>query len=81
VVEHAGTDDLVEHPAELPYLLDREPMEIEVLQTIFLLKLARMTQAGFADVDCRDMSVRLAQCISGSLRRSTARRYFCQLGC
>ena len=32
VVEHAGADDLVEHPAELPDLLDREPMEIEVSQ-------------------------------------------------
>ena len=32
VVEHAGADDLVEHLAELPDLLDREPMEIEISQ-------------------------------------------------
>ena len=39
---------------------------------IFLLKIARMAQAGFADVDCRHLSVRLAQRMDGSLRRSAA---------
>ena len=72
MVQHAGTDDLIECPAELPDLLDREPMEIEVSQVISLLKIARMAQAGLADVDCRYPSVRLAQRIDGSLRRSTA---------
>ena len=32
MVEHAGADDLVEGLAELPDLLDREPMQIEVSQ-------------------------------------------------
>ena len=50
MVEHAGTNDLVECLRELSDLLDRKPMEIEVSQTIFLLKIARMAQAGFGDV-------------------------------
>jgi len=37
VVQHAGADDLLEHPAELPDLLDSEPMEIEVSQAVFAL--------------------------------------------
>src|SRR5260370_30026928 len=71
MVEHAGTDDLIEHLPELPDLLDREPMEIEVSQSIFLLKIARAAQAGFADVDCRHPSTRLAQRVDGSLGGST----------
>jgi hypothetical protein len=30
MVEDAGTDDLIESPPEIPDLLDREPMELEV---------------------------------------------------
>jgi hypothetical protein len=40
MVEHAGADDLVECPAELPDLVDREAMQIEVSQAVFLLKVA-----------------------------------------
>src|SRR5208282_1152961 len=72
MVEHAGTDDLVEHLPKLLDLLDREPMESEVLQAIFSLKIARVAQAGLADVDCRYTSIGLAQRMDGSLRRSTA---------
>src|SRR5258708_22901793 len=72
MVEHAGTDDLIEHLPEFPDLLDREPMEIEVSQSIFLLKIARVAQAGFADVDCRHTSIRFAQRMNGSLGCSTA---------
>ena len=72
MVEHARADDLVECLAELPDLLDRQPMEIEVLQSIFLLKIARVVQAGFADVDCRDPGIRLAQRMDSSLGCSAA---------
>src|SRR5271167_1428822 len=72
MVEHAGADDLVEQLAEFPDLLDRHPMKIEVLQAIFSLKIARVAQAGLADVDCRYTSIGLAQRMDGSLRRSTA---------
>ena len=61
MVGHAGADDLVEHLAELADPLDREPMEIEVSQAVFPLEIARMAQAGLADVDRRHMSVGLAQ--------------------
>src|SRR5271157_2875869 len=72
MMEHARADDLVEFASELPDLLDRESMEIEVLQAIFSLKIARIAQAGFADVDCGHTSLRLAQRMDGSLGRSTA---------
>src|SRR5271169_5591927 len=71
-MEHSRTDDLIEHPAEIPDLFDRQPMELEVLQPVFSLKIARITQAGFADVDCRYPSIRLAQSMDGSLGRPTA---------
>jgi hypothetical protein len=72
VMEHSRTDDLIEHLAELPDLFDRQPMEIEVLQAVFSLKTARITQAGFADVDRRYASIRLAQSMDGSLGRPAA---------
>jgi len=70
VMEYARADDLVERPAELTYFFDREPMEIEVSQAIFSLKIACVTHAGFADVDCRQPSIGLAQSMDGSLGRS-----------
>src|SRR5271169_3598732 len=72
MVEHPRTDDLVEHLAELADLLDRQPMKIEVSQAVSSLKVARAAQAGFADVDCRYASIRLAQRMDGSLRRAAA---------
>src|SRR6516165_2333343 len=72
MVQHTGAGDLIKSLAELADLLDRQPMEIEVSQAVFLLKLAGMTEAGFADVDGRDVSVGLAQRIDGSLGGSAA---------
>src|SRR5271155_1205476 len=72
MVEHAGTDDLVEYLAKLHDLLDREPMQSEVSPSIFLLKIARVAQARLADVDCRHTSIRFAQRMNGRLGRSAA---------
>lgn len=72
VMEHARTDDLIENLAELPDLFDRQPMEIEVLQAVFSLKIAGITQAGFADVDSRHASIRFAQSMDGTLGGSAA---------
>ena len=47
-------------------------MEIEISQSIFLLKIARVAQAGLADVDCRHPRIGLAQRMNGSLRCSAA---------
>jgi hypothetical protein len=62
----------VSGPAEFPHLLNSEPVEREVLQPVFLLKRARVAQAGLADVDRRDKRVRLAQRVNGGLRGSAA---------
>jgi hypothetical protein len=72
MMEHASTNDLVKRPAEFPNLLDGEAVEVEISQAIFLLKIARVAQAGFAEIDCGHISVWLAERMNGSLRRSTA---------
>src|SRR5205823_10660182 len=72
MVEHAGADDLVEYVTQLADPLDSEPMEIEISQSILLLKIARVSQARLADVDCRHTSVRFAERMNGRLGRSAA---------
>ena len=47
-------------------------MQVEVSQAVFLLKIARVPQAGFADVDRSYVGVRLAQRVGGRLRGPTA---------
>ena len=51
---------------------DRESMEIEISQAIFSLEIARVAQAGLADVDCRHTSIGFAQRMNGSLGCSAA---------
>jgi len=72
VVKHAGADDLVKAPAKLADIFNREPTEIETSQAVFSLKLARVMQAGLADVDGGHMSIRFAQRMDGSLGSSAA---------
>ena len=72
VVEHPRTHNLVENLAEFPDIFDCKPIEIEVSQAIFLLKIAGMAQTGFADVDCRHSCIGLAQRMDGSLGCSAA---------
>jgi hypothetical protein len=47
-------------------------MEIEVSQVVFSLKITRVAQAGFADVDRRHPSIGFAQPMDRRLGRSTA---------
>src|SRR5215472_14517751 len=72
MVEHACADDLVERSAELPDLFDRKPMEIEVAQAVFSLKVARVAKTGFADVDSRHLRVGLAHRMGRGLRSPAA---------
>ena len=71
MVEHAGADNLVERLAELLDLLDREPTEVEISKAVLSLKLARVTEACFADVDSGDMRIGLAHRMGRGLRGST----------
>ena len=55
-----------------PDLLDVlywELMQLDILQIVFALKIARVAQACLAEVDCRDTSIRLAQRVTCRLRR------------
>jgi hypothetical protein len=67
VVQHTRADDLIECSAKLPNLLDRKPMQIEILQIILPLEVTCVAQAGLADVDRRHARVRLSQCMPGGL--------------
>jgi hypothetical protein len=71
VMEHARTDDLVERPAQVADLFDGKPMEIEVSQVVFLLKVARVAEARFADVDARYARIGLAHRVGRGLRGPT----------
>ena len=62
----------VEGAPELLDALDRKLMEFEVLEIVLALKIARVAQAGLADVDRRDSGVGLAQRIPRRLRRAAA---------
>src|SRR5262249_51352926 len=71
VVQHAGADDLVEHPAQLPHLFDRQAMKVEISQAVFALQLPRMAEAQLTDVAGGDMRGRFPQRMDCSLRRPT----------
>jgi hypothetical protein len=66
-MEHAGANDQIEGASELAYILDLKLMEIEVVQRVFLLQLARMTEAFLADVDGGDMRGGLAKRVARGL--------------
>ena len=72
VMEHTGADDQVEGARQFAGILDREMMELEVIQIVFALKIKRVTQARFAYVDRGDPRIRLAERIPGCLRRAAA---------
>ena len=38
MVEHAGADDLIELASKFPDALDREPVELEIPDVVFLLQ-------------------------------------------
>ena len=72
VMEHAGAHDLVERAPQFPDALDRELMEFEIVEVVLALQIARVAQAGLADVDGRDSRLGLAQRMAGRLRRAAA---------
>src|SRR5271154_5356823 len=72
MVQNAGADDLVEDLSETSDVFDRKPVEIEVPDAVFPLKLAGVAEAGFADVDRGDTRVRLAHRMNNGLRRAAA---------
>ena len=47
VVKHACADDLVERLAQFADLFDGKPMQIEVSQVVFSLKVTRVAEARF----------------------------------
>ena len=61
MVKHSGADHLVERASELADVLNRELVKLEILQSILLLELARVTQARVADIDGGDSGIRLAK--------------------
>jgi hypothetical protein len=68
MVKHSGADHLVEGVSELADVLNRQLMKLEILESILLLELARITQARLADIDGGDSGVRLAEGVPRCLR-------------
>ena len=73
VVKHACANDLVERLAKLPDALDRKPVELQISYVVFLLKIARMAQACFAEVDRGHARFGLHERVPRGLRRSASR--------
>ena len=63
---------LVERTSELVDVLDGHLMELEIIEVVLPLEIARMAQARLADVDGGDARIGLAQRIPGRLRRAAA---------
>jgi hypothetical protein len=72
MVKHPGANNKVEGAPELGHVLDRHLMQFKVSKIVSPLKLTRMSYARFADVDGRDMGIRLAKCVSRRLGRAAA---------
>src|SRR5271166_3572008 len=72
MVQHAGADNLIENLSEAPDLFDCEPVEIEVSESIFSLKIARVAETVFADVDRGHLPVRLAHGMNDGLGGAAA---------
>ena len=71
-MEDAGTEHQIEGLRKIGDALDRQLMELEVVEVVPLFELARVAQAGFADVDGHDSCRRVPTRVSGRLRRATA---------
>ena len=76
MVKHAGADDLAELASKFPDALDREPVELEIPDVVFVLERPGEIQASLADVDSRHPGVGLAQRVGCGLRRSAARHQY-----
>jgi hypothetical protein len=72
MVEHACANDLVERLAKLADALDRKPVELQISYVVFVLKIARMAQACFAEVDRRHARFGLHKRVPRGLRRSAS---------
>ena len=73
MMEHARADDLIEFASNFPHALDRELVELEILDIVFLLQSTGEVQARLADVDTRHPRLGLAQRIGGGLGGTATR--------
>ncbi len=73
MVQHSRADDLIELTIEIAHVLDSETMQVEVLETIFVSQIACVAEAGFADIDCSNAGLRLAESVASRLGCAAAR--------
>jgi hypothetical protein len=67
MVKHPSANNKVEGTPEFCHVLDRHLMQFKVSKIVSPLKLTRVSYACFADVDGRNMGIRLSKCISRRL--------------
>jgi hypothetical protein len=72
MVKHARADDLVERLAEFSDALDRKLVKLQVSYVMFALKITRVAQACFAEVDRGHARFGLHKRIPRGLRRSAS---------
>src|SRR5215472_16365811 len=68
MMKNAGADDVIECLSQLLDVQQRKLAKYEITDLVLFLKLKCVSEAGLADIDGRDASVGLAQCIACSLR-------------
>ena len=72
MMKHARANDLVEGLAKLADPFDRKPVELQISDVVLLLKIARVAQACFAEVDRGHARVRLHERMTRGLRRAAS---------
>lgn len=73
VMQHPGAHDVIERAPKLLDPLDRKVVQLEVLQIVLALEIARVAKARLADVDGDDSRIRLTERVSRRLRGAAAR--------
>src|SRR5215472_11489029 len=68
MMKNAGADDVIKCLSQLLHVQQRKLAKYEITDLVLFLKLKCVSEAGLADVDGRDASVGLAQCVACSLR-------------
>ena len=71
-MEDAGAEDQIEGQRQAVDALDRQLMELEVVEVVSVFELAGVPQAGVTDVDGHDPCRRVPTRVSGRLRRAAA---------
>jgi hypothetical protein len=72
MMQHAGTDNLIEALPKIAHLLERQLVDLKIVEFVLALQLLGMSYACGTKVDAGDMSRGPADSVSGRLRGAAA---------